>query len=129
MTRELARRDHGLAGSSLYDRTHDFPDLCERHAARTHYSVVVTNTSGSVTSAVATLFVHGDSAARLKSMEYAANQFRMHIYGLTNRAYAVQSSTNLVNWQTVFTNYVSFWYTNLSASNEPMRFYRAVTNN
>lgn len=94
-----------------------------------HYSLVVTNTSGSVTSAVATLFVHGDSAARLKSMEYSTNQFRMHIYGLTNRAYAVQSSTNLVNWQTVFTNYVSFWYTNLSASNEPMRFYRAVTNN
>lgn len=96
-----------------------------------HYSVVVTNSSGSVTSAPATLFVHGNSAARLSLVTFTNAQFRFHISGLTNRAYRIDSSTNLnsaTNWQPVFTNVVSYWYTNLVATNDPQRFYRAVTN-
>jgi hypothetical protein len=77
----------------------------------TNYTVVVTNTSGSVTSAVASLIVHADSAARLSLWEFSSNQFRFHISGLTNRGYIVQSSTNLnssTNWYPIFTNFVSF---------------------
>jgi len=61
----------------------------------TNYFVVVTNTSGSVTSMVASLIVHADSAARLSLWELSLNQFRVHISGLTNRGYIVQTSTNL----------------------------------
>ena len=97
-----------------------------------YYSVVVTNTSGSATSSAATLFVLADSAARLSLWNYTTGKFHFHIYGLTNRAYVIQTSTNLgspTNWYRIFTNIVSFWYTNVTASNDPQRFYRAMTNN
>ena len=58
-------------------------------------------------------------------------QFRFHISGLTNRAYRIETSTNLgsaTNWYSIFTNTVSYWYTNASPSNDAQRFYRAVTN-
>ena len=29
----------------------------------------------------------------------------------------------------VFTNYVSYFYTNFNRTNDPLRFYRAITNN
>ena len=95
------------------------------------YSVVVTNSSGSVTSAVATLFVHANSAARQSLFAFTNPQFRFHISGLTNRAYRIETSTNLnspTNWYPIFTNNVSYWYTNFAATNGPQRFYRSVTN-
>lgn len=95
------------------------------------YSVICTNSSGSVTSVVASLIVHSNSAARLSLVGLSTNQFRFHIYGLTNRAYRVESTTNLVppiTWTAIHTNFVSFWYTNTIATNVPFRFFRAITN-
>jgi len=97
----------------------------------TNYTVVATNISGSKTSSVASLIIHGDSAARLSLFEFpSASQFRMHISGLTNRSYLIQTSTNLnssTNWYPIYTNFVSFWYTNTTAT-EAKRFYRVITN-
>lgn len=94
------------------------------------YTVIVGNSSGSVTSSVASLIVHGDSASRLSLWGMTSNAFRLHISGLTNRAYVVQTSTNLTtNWTTIYTNFVSFWYTNFNTTNDRQRFYRAITNN
>jgi hypothetical protein len=97
----------------------------------TNYTVVATNISGSKTSSVASLIIHGDSAARLSLWQFTStNQFRFHISGLTNRSYLIQTSTNLnspTNWYPIFTNFVSFWYTNTSAA-EAKRFYRVITN-
>lgn len=96
------------------------------------FSVVVTNSSGSVTSSVASLIVHGDSAARLTNSTLVANAFRIHISGVTNRPYVVQTTTNLnspTNWSAVYTNFVSFWYTNSPTTSDWRRFYRVITNN
>src|SRR5262245_56788276 len=42
---------------------------------------------------------------------YASNA-RFHIFGLTNRAYRIETSTNLsstTNWYPIYTNTVSYW--------------------
>jgi len=97
-----------------------------------NYFCVATNSAGSTNSAVATLFVHGTSAATLNLVGYNSTSFWFQIYGLTNRAYRVESTTNLnppISWVSVFTNYVSYFYTNFNRTNDPLRFYRAITNN
>ncbi len=43
--------------------------------------------------------------------------------GVTN---IIQASTNLVNWDPIYTNIGSFTFTNLTATNYPQRFYRAL---
>jgi hypothetical protein len=96
------------------------------------FSLVATNSAGSVTSSIATLFVHGDSSARLNLWGYNTTSFWFQIYGLTNRAYIVQTSTNLnspTNWYAIYTNFVSYYYTNFNRTNDQLRFYRAITNN
>ena len=96
------------------------------------YRNIASNSGGSATSIVATVFMHGDSAARLNLFGYNATSFWYQIYGLTNRAYRVETTTNLnppVTWVSVFTNNVSYFYTNFARTNDPMRFYRAITNN
>ena len=85
-----------------------------------------------ITSSTAGLFVHANSASRLYPFEKITNGFRFQVYGVTNRQFRVETSTNLnspTNWYSIFTNWTSFWYTNLGMTNDPMRFYRAITNN
>lgn len=97
----------------------------------TNYTVVVTNNYGSVTSTIAGLFVHGDSAARMSLVQRNATSFWFHVYGVTNRPYRVETSTNLIsatNWYSIYTNWTSFWYTNWPITNDKMRFYRVSTN-
>jgi hypothetical protein len=99
---------------------------------RTNYTVVASNSAGIATSSVAALIIHSNSAARLSSWGMETNAFRLHISGVTNRSYVVQTSTNLnsaANWSAVHTNFVSFWYTNFPTTNDRQRFYRAITNN
>jgi len=98
----------------------------------TNYTVVASNSSGMATSSVASLIIHGDSAARLSLFAMETNAFRLHISGVTNRSYVVQTSTNLnsaTNWYTIHTNFVSFWYTNYPTTGDLRRFYRSITNN
>ena len=96
-----------------------------------NYFVVVTNSFGSVTSAVATLTVF------LPPQNFFANavignQLTLQFAGTPNYPYILQSATNLtppVNWQSVLTNLAdtngnwSFTVSNLSA---PSLFYRAM---
>jgi hypothetical protein len=98
----------------------------------TNYSVRVTNVFGTNFSATAGLFVHGDSAARMSLVQGGSTSFWFHAYGVTNRPYRVETSTNLnspTNWYPIHTNWTSFWYTNFASTNDKWRFYRAVTNN
>src|SRR5205823_1620388 len=97
-----------------------------------YYTVIVSNSYASVTSSVATLFVRGDSAARLNSFGFNSTSFWFNTFGLTNRAYKLESATNLddpIVWTPVFTNNVSYFYTNFNRTTYPMLFYRAITNN
>ncbi len=97
----------------------------------TNYTVVATNVGGSVTSSVAAVIIWPDSSARLGPVQITTNgQFIMQVAGLTNRPYRIESSTNLgsTNWVPIFTNFVSYWYTNSTLTNDAQRFYRAITN-
>jgi len=116
--------------SGATNTSHTIANVQTNHAG--DYSVVVTNSSGSKTSTVATLFIHGDSAARLNLVGLNSTSYWFQIYGLTNRPYVVQTSTNLgssTNWYPIYTNFVSFYYTNFNRTSDAQRFYRAITNN
>lgn len=122
-------RKDGTNISAATNTTHGITNVQGSHAGG--YTVVCTNTSGAVTSAIASLIVHADSAARLTLYGTSSNEIFFHIFGLTNRAYRIEMATNLtapINWSIIHTNMVSFWYTNAGISTNPMRFYRAITN-
>jgi len=116
--------------SGATNATYTITNVQTNHAG--NYFVVASNSAGTASSDVATIFVHGDSAARLNLISYNTTSFWFQIYGLTNRAYRVETTTNLnppVTWTRVFTNNVSYFYTNFARTNDMMRFYRAITNN
>lgn len=122
-------RHEGTNVPNATNASHTITNVQFTHA--TNYTVVASNGAGSVTSAIASLIVHADSAARLSLWNFTSNEFRMHISGLTSRGYVVESSTNLnaaSNWHATFTNFVSFWYTNFVPTNDYRRFYRVITN-
>lgn len=122
-------RYNGANISGATGSTYSITNVQTTHAG--DYTVVCTNTSGSVTSAVAILFVHGDSAARLNLVGYNTTSFWFQIYGLTNRPYRVETTTNFttpIMWTSVLTNNVSYFYTNFAMTSDVTRFYRAITN-
>jgi len=54
------------------------------------------------------------------------NQFLFHQSDVTNYLYAVQASTNLVDWDSLATNTVPYSFTNAVNTNYPVRFYRTL---
>ncbi len=91
-----------------------------------NYTVVASNSLGSVTSAVAVLAVYNSAAATLSSAVYTNSQFRLSLSGVTNYSYTVQASTNLTNWVSLQTNNAPFTFTDSAVTNYPYRFYRAL---
>jgi Immunoglobulin domain len=92
-----------------------------------NYIVVATNSSGSVTSAVAVLTIL-TSQATLSSSVYTNNQFQLTVSQVTNLTYIIQGNTNLstTNWISLATNVAPFTFTDALASNYVTRFYRAL---
>ncbi len=93
------------------------------------YSVIVTNTSGSVTSALAVLTVSSGSYARpqLSGANFFGGNFTLTINGDSGPDYIVQSSTNLLSWQSLFTNHLPvppFTWSDSNAASYPRQFYR-----
>jgi hypothetical protein len=94
------------------------------------YFVIVTNAYGAATSSVATLDIPGMPVSLAGGVQYSNGQFTLQISGLTGQGpVVIQSSTDLVNWVSIFTNapgfgQVQFVDTNASG---PSTFYRAVT--
>ena len=69
---------------------------------------------------------------RLRSPLWLAGggKFAFCVTGNAPQGFAIQSSTNLPNWQPLATNFLvggQFWYTNSNAGGSPRQFYRAVT--
>jgi hypothetical protein len=93
-------------------------------------SSVATNSCASATSQVALLVVHDAATAKITNCLLTTEGcFCMHVHGVTNRPYIVKGTTNLnspVQWDSVFTNYVSFNYTNFVTPNDAARFYRVL---
>lgn len=95
------------------------------HAA--NYTVVASNTSGSVTSAVAVLTVL-TSQATLSAPLVTNNTFQMTVSQVSGLNYIVQANTNLstTNWIAIATNTAPFTITDTTFTNNAQRFYRAV---
>jgi uncharacterized repeat protein (TIGR01451 family) len=90
------------------------------------YSVVVTNGAGSIASSNAVLSVYSTAAATLGSFSYSGTQAQFSVAGVPGYKYAVQTSTNLVDWSSIKTNTSPFTFTDTNLVNMPDRFYRTV---
>jgi hypothetical protein len=66
-------------------------------------------------------------APTLSSPTYSTNGgFRLDLAGASEASYAVQASTNLIDWVSLGTNVPPFHFTDAGAGILPNRFYRAV---
>jgi len=92
-----------------------------------NYDVVVANAAGSVTSAVARLYLNGPTRFAVCGVDASTN-FTGLLLGAANSSYIIQASTNLTDWVALTTNsspsgIINFIDTN--ASGFIQRFYRA----
>ena len=94
-------------------------------AQQRRYDVVVTNTAGSVTSLVATLYLN--APLRFTNRIVAGGRFSALLLGAAGSNYVVQASSNLTTWVSLTTNASSTGLINFSETNAPggRRFYRA----
>jgi hypothetical protein len=73
------------------------------------------------------LIVYTNATATLSAAFSSTNgQFQFNITGVTGLNYAIQSSSNLVDWIPVVTNVSPFVFADTNAGNFPQGFYRAV---
>jgi hypothetical protein len=70
--------------------------------------------------------VVANPVASLAVASYAAGEFAINVIGTTGQSYAVQASTDLVNWVALQTNNAPFTFTDTDAGQFSRRFYRAV---
>jgi hypothetical protein len=94
------------------------------------YSVMVTNTAGSVMSSNAILTVSSGAPSQPQLSGFIYNNdgtFSLTVNGDTEPDYIVLASTNLVDWASIFTNHSPnppFVWTDSGAGNFNQRFYR-----
>lgn len=89
-----------------------------------NYDVVVTSSFGSVTSIVATLTVEVSPISSVTALGFSSSGFLLSGSGLTGSNYAIEVSTNLINWIPINTNISPFEFLDVTATNYPSRFYR-----
>jgi hypothetical protein len=70
--------------------------------------------------------VVANPAASLAVAAPVAGHFSINVTGMTGQPYAVQASTDLVNWAALQTNTAPFTFTDSGAGQFSERFYRAV---
>ncbi len=90
------------------------------------YSVTVTNQFGSVTSSNAVLTVYLSAVPALAGLSFDANNnFQFTVAGVPGFNYAVQVSTNLIDWIPLTTNISPFSFTDTNTGNFQQKFYRS----
>jgi len=90
------------------------------------YHVIVTDAFGSVTSSWAHLVIYTNFPTIDIANTFTQGNFQFHITGEPELYYAVQSSTNFVNWVPLYTNVSSFYFTDVTSNLFPYRFYRVA---
>jgi uncharacterized repeat protein (TIGR03803 family) len=95
------------------------------------YTVVVTNTYGSVTSSVAALTVQPPTPTVLTangSGSSISNGFGFNLSGMAGQAVVIEASANLISWTPLLTNSLLtgyFYFNDPDSTNCAQRFYRA----
>jgi hypothetical protein len=91
------------------------------------YSVTVTNLAGSITSSNAVLCVYSSAVSTLNGVSLDAdNNMQFTVAGVPGLNYAVQASTNLIDWVPLVTNTSPFIFTDTNTSGNPQQFYRSI---
>jgi len=92
------------------------------------YSLQVDSALGSVFSSDATLTVSLLPYAPILSdfSISSEGQPQLSVSGETGFTYSILASTNLIDWEPVFTNTAPFMFSDSATSSFPQRFYRAV---
>jgi pectin methylesterase-like acyl-CoA thioesterase len=93
------------------------------------YSVTVSNAAGTVTSATAILTVTTLSPPAISGPSWVDGRFTLTVHGQAGANYAVQGSTNLVSWQTLFTTNspaLPFSWADPNSGSFAARYYRIV---
>jgi Fibronectin type III domain/Immunoglobulin domain len=90
------------------------------------YSVNISNNGGSTNSSPATLTVFNTTAATLGSAVRSNDGFGLTVNGVPGYKYAVQASTNMVDWVSLETNTAPFYFVDSNAGRFHKRFYRSV---
>jgi hypothetical protein len=119
-------------GTAMPGATNAMLTIPRVHATDTgNYTVVVTNIAGWVTSAAATLTVTNPaitlSAAACPSLPTSGFPFQVSVPAGTT--YVILTSTDFVNWTPIATNVAltgNEAFTDTSATNCPVRYYRAM---
>jgi hypothetical protein len=92
------------------------------------YSLTITNIAGSITSSNAVLSVYATAAATLGEYSFSSDTgFQFQVAGVPGFNYAVQESTNLIDWVSLITNTAPFSFTDANAAGSPQQFYRAIS--
>ncbi len=90
------------------------------------YSVTASNSAGTTNSLVAALVVYPTAAATLSSSANTNGRFSFTVNGVPGFKYAVQASSDFVNWTAVQTNTAPFAFDDANAAQFNQRFYRTV---
>jgi hypothetical protein len=91
------------------------------------YAVAITNQAGGVISSNAVLSVYPSAVSFLNASSLtAANHLQFTVAGVPGFNYAVQTSTNLINWVSLITNTVPFNFTDTNNPGLQQQFYRTV---
>jgi hypothetical protein len=113
-------------GLNLTGRTNaSLPLASFRAIDQKTYSVVVSNSAGSVTSTGAAL--HLNSPLRFINSRQSAGRFSATLIGVAGSNYVLQTTTNLIQWTPIATNSAPNGIVNFTATNPPgtQRYYRA----
>jgi hypothetical protein len=91
------------------------------------YSMIVSNSLGALMSSPALLSVYNSAAATLNSpLSISGDSFQFDVSGVPGFTYAIETSTNLIDWLPVLTNLSPFTFVTTNVSAFPQRFQRAV---
>ena len=90
------------------------------------YTVVITNSFGSVTSSNAVLSVYATAVATFNafSLSDSSANFQFTVGGVPGFNYAVECSSNLIDWVSLITNTSPFDFSDTNTPGNPQRFYR-----
>jgi len=117
-----------ISGATFANYTNTNPQSATTNAPTAYdYTVVASNSSGSLTSGIAKVTVYPSATAIMDGLAYlTGDKFRFTVTGIPGYNYIVQGTTDYTNWVSLTTNTSSFSYTNIVSTNYPIRFFRSI---